>query len=148
MTMTDTQVWERLGRANELLTQIADPASPISVGRRVWGDDYMLERIRLHLAGEAAIRPPMTGYHEIAVALATRIPWPTLATKGLWPGDVVTHEAHGRGVVAEIVDEDWPRFLPLVSGGSLLVRFGDPGATLEHWVPVDTLTNTNSGSPY
>lgn len=143
---------ERLGWANNLIAEFVDPASALQLGERI-EPGHIVRRFQDHLAKEATYQvaagwsaPAVYGDTppDVLAATARSIPWPAVQVGGLWPGDPVSHEAFGAGVVAGFSDAQWPAVLHLVAGGHVLVRFADdtgmPGP--EHWVDSTTLTKT------
>lgn len=137
----------RLGYARELIRQIADPNSALSLGWTVYGPDHVRERCAEFLAREDQHRvadgiAPAT-YDPTDVPrrrlIADRTPWPALATCDLWPGDMVTHPSHGAGSLVGFDNDEWPDALQLLAAGSVLVSF-DIG---ERWVMAAELTRTS-----
>jgi hypothetical protein len=143
-TVTDPAY--RLGVATEILRQIIDPASPLSVHERIH-PGVINQRIVDFLAAEAAITPPPGPDPQrvpLLRAIAHRVPWPASALDGLWPGDRVFHEEHGPGEVQPIADDEYPERLELLTHGSLLVGF-DSGA---RWVPAVDCQRTSPAEAF
>lgn len=143
--------YERLGAANELLAQFCDPASALNLSERLT-PGYIVTRFRAHLDREAACQiaegwptPAVYGGTApvLAQALASSIPWPELATHGLMPGDPVTHDVYGAGVLVGFDNTQWAAVLHIVAGGHVLVRFTGG----EHWLASATLARAAQPAP-